>query len=256
MRAAGGVFVAFDTATEAIGLGVARVSDAGRETLHSAALPSPRKANTLLLETLVQALAETGCGLPEVGAVIVGRGPGSFTGVRIGVAAAKGLAQGLGVPLYGVSTAEAIAWEASARGHEGLLGVVGDAMRGEVYPVLFRCSGHAVRRLSPDRVAAPADVAAEWAGDIDEPLLMTGNGLAKYREVFGAALTDRASFASEEWWYPTGEGLFAAAERASGDGELGSGDPGGVLPVYTRLSDAEENERARAGASPRSEGPS
>ena len=79
--------------------------------------------------------------IAEVTEVVVGRGPGSFTGVRIGVATAKGLAQGLGVPLFGVSTLEAIAWRFAASGtatEPAARGVVlGDAMRGEVYPALF-----------------------------------------------------------------------------------------------------------------------
>jgi tRNA threonylcarbamoyl adenosine modification protein YeaZ len=181
--------------------------------------------------------------------VVVGRGPGSFTGVRIGVASAKGLAQGLGAPLAGVGTLDALAWQVAATGHAGLVGVVGDAMRGEVYPALFRCGGGRAARLAPDRVAKPGDVADEWASGLGEPVLLCGNGLAKYEEIFSAALGGSAAFTAEESWWPTGAGLFAAlaGSDAGVAGALEQGDAGSLLPIYTRLSDAEENERARAG---------
>ena len=179
----------------------------------------------------------------EVGVVVVGRGPGSFTGVRIGVATAKGLAQGLGAPLYGVGTLDAIAWQFAD--FEGTVCVVGDAMRGEVYPALFEATGDAVRRLTPDRVASPQAVAEAWS-QLAGPLLLAGNGLAKYVDLFSEAMPS-ARIAEQRLWYPSGAGLIAAFEAARGSGELVGGDPGTVLPVYTRLSDAEEAERARAG---------
>lgn len=240
--------IAIDTATEAIGFGVGRLDgDVLRERAGGYCL-APRKANTLLLETLVSALESAGERIEDVSGVIVGRGPGSFTGVRIGVATAKGLAHGLGVPLVGVGSLDAIAWRSYDR--EGLLGVVGDAMRGEVYPALFRRGGGDVRRLGADRVVAPSDVAAEWATAIDEPVTLCGNGLAKYRDVFEGALGERARFCEPEMWWPTGAGLFAAFMDAGGQALFKDADPGAVLPIYTRLSDAEEAERERAGLGP------
>lgn len=242
-----GLLVAFDTATEAIAIGVARERAGGYEVCTSGFELVPRQANARLLEALVEAVEGLGGTVRDICGVIVGRGPGSFTGVRIGVAAAKGLAQGLGVPLAGVGTLDAIAWRFSE--HDGLVGVVGDAMRGEVYPSLFRISGGAVERLDPDEVSAPAVTAARWAERIDGPIVLTGNGLTKYADVFLTALADRAVIAEQALWWPNGAGLFAAFDAAGGfAGSLGT-DPGDVLPVYTRLSDAEEAERARRGSS-------
>ena len=76
-------------------------------------------------------------------------GPGSFTGVRIGVATAKGIACGLGVALYGVSTLDSVAWRAWRAGVRGRLGVVADAMRKEVYPVRYELDDAGVTRLEP-----------------------------------------------------------------------------------------------------------
>jgi N6-L-threonylcarbamoyladenine synthase len=243
------LLIALDTATEAVGFGVARFDGASLDVRESGTEVAPRRANTLLLSTLAAALERAGERIGDVGGVVVGRGPGSFTGVRIGVATAKGLAQGLGVPLAGVGTLDALAWQLAGAGHEGLVGILGDAMRGEVYPALFRCEKGRALRLTPDRVAKPDAVALQWAGELDAPVLLCGNGLAKYREHFSAALGAGASFASEETWWPTGSGLFAtlAGSDAGVALTLERGDVGAVLPIYTRLSDAEENERARAG---------
>lgn len=207
-----------------------------------------------LLPCLAELLEALGADAGDIDAVVVGKGPGSFTGVRIGVATAKGLAHGLDAPLFGVGTLDAIAQRFLGEGDllpaGGILGVVGDAMRGEVYPTLFRVSEAGVERLAEDRVAKPADAAAEWAAAVEAPLLLTGDGLVKYRDVFEAALGERAAVAPPGLWTPSGEGLVAAFLSAMESGTAGSGDVGAVLPVYTRLSDAEEAERARRGLPP------
>ena len=97
-----------------------------------------RQTNVELTSTALDCLARVGLTMADVDEVLVGRGPGSFTGVRIGIATAKGLSCGLGVPLYGASTLDAAAWAAWLAGARGMLGVVGDAMRGEVYPGIYR----------------------------------------------------------------------------------------------------------------------
>ena len=238
------ILLALDTATEVTTVGVARLTDERLEFLGAAVVDAPRAAMSRLLPMAESLLAANGFTIAEVGGIIVGRGPGSFTGVRIGVATAKGLAHGLGCPLWGVSTLDAIAW---AFAQDDLtLAVVGDAMRGEVYPALFRCGGGKSVRLTPERVARPEEVASEWAA-LNAPLVLAGNGLRKYAEVFSAALGEHATVADPELWPPYAHGLFGAWTALLGTDELGSGEASDVLPVYTRLSDAEENERTRAG---------
>ena len=81
--------------------------------------------------------------------------------------------------------------------------------------------------------------------------MLAGNGLAKYADVFARALGDGAALAPRSWWAPRGEGLLGAFASSIVDGSVVGGEPGIVLPIYTRLSDAEEAESARAGlASP------
>jgi tRNA threonylcarbamoyl adenosine modification protein YeaZ len=238
------ILLALDTATERTTAGVARLDDDRLEVLGAAVVDAPRAAMSRLLPMTESLLAAHGLAVFDVGGVIVGRGPGSFTGVRIGVATAKGLAHGLSCPLWGVSTLDAIAWTFAY--NDATVAIVGDAMRGEVYPALFRCGDGRARRLTPDRVARPADVAAEWAA-LDRPLVLAGNGLSKYAEVFSAAMGANALIADDDLWAPWANGLFSGWLAGLASDERGSGDPADVLPVYTRLSDAEENEAVRAG---------
>ena len=241
---------AIDTSTDMLACTVARVGDAGAvEVLASGDHLCRRHANVELVTTLDAALAQAGLARGDVDAYVVGRGPGSFTGVRIGISTAKGLAYGANAPLYGTSTLDASAWTAWLAGVRGLLGVAADAMRGEVYPALYRLDDEGAHRLfDRERVVKAAVAVEEWAARADAAALqLTGDGLVRYGNRFEAAgLTTRLDHSR---WWPSGEGLVlawrAAAERV---GEpLGTGDPALVLPIYTRLSDAEENERKRLG---------
>jgi N6-L-threonylcarbamoyladenine synthase len=237
--------LALDTSTEVVAIGLGSVGEAGVRLLAELNLDVPRASLTHLVPAVMRLLDSADATIGDVEAVVIGRGPGSFTGVRIGVSAAKGIAQGLGVPLYGVNTLDAVAERFAER--EGLVGVIGDAMRREVYPALFRSASGGLTRLSPDAVASPLSVAEEWAA-LGEPVLVAGNALRKYADVFTGAMGGAAVLAPDALWTPTGESLLMAAWRAMSRGTLGDGDPGAVLPVYTRLSDAEETERARSGS--------
>ena len=244
-----GLLLALDTSTERTTVGVARLERDVPIVLASCEVDAPRAAMSRVLPSVADLLEELSALISDVSAVIVGRGPGSFTGVRIGVATAKGLAHGLAVPLWGVGTLDAIAWGVAAAHADSAaftLAVVGDAMRGEIYPALFDCHGGRALRRHGDRVAKPTAVVEEW-GAPDEPLVLAGNGLRKYADVLLGGLGETATVADESLWAPTAAGLFAAWAEARLSGMLGSSDPGELLPVYTRLSDAEENERTRAG---------
>lgn len=231
------LLLALDTSTEVTSVGLARVEGGDIVLLGGELVDAPRAALSRVLPMAASLLAGAGLSAQDLDAVVVGHGPGSFTGVRIGVASAKGLAHGLGVPLWAVGTLDAVAQGFSD--DDVTLAVVGDAMRGEVYPVLFRCGGGRAERLTPDRVAKPDAAAREWA-ERGEPLLLVGNGLKKYSDVFLTALGENATVAEAHRHAPSPEGLISAWVAARDADALGDGDPGAVLPVYTRLSDAEE----------------
>ena len=241
-----GLVLAFDTSTDRCALALGRVDGASVNVEAEADFNATRAALSRLLPAVEELLGEHSLSPSDISAVLVGRGPGSFTGVRIGVSIAKGVAQGLSVPLYGIGSLDAIAW--ACAGREGLLGVVGDAMRSEVYPALFGLADGAATRLAPDYVGFPDDVARVWAAEYaDEAITITGNALAKHRERFEEAFGDRLEILDESLWWPSGAGLLAAFGAALAEEEQGDGDPGRLLPIYTRLSDAEEALMKRSG---------
>ena len=250
--------LAFDTANEVVAIGVG-VLDAETRTVQPAAtrqISAHRASNTTLVPAIDALLFECGVARAQIACVCVGRGPGSFTGVRIAMATAKGIAQALGRGLVGVSTLDAIAFNAQAAGVRGEVLVIADAMRKEVYPVRYLLFDDDVRRLSADRVVKAAALADELAGECSRngecsdgsalDLFVIGDGLVKYRDLY----EPHVHVLDEALWNVTGDGLLKAFEAAwrAGSAEPVDAvhhDPGLALPVYTRLSDAEENERIR-----------
>ena len=238
------VVLAFDTSNEVIAIGLGRLDAATRTVAPLAAreIPAHRASNTKLLSAIDGLMLETGVSRAQIACIACGRGPGSFTGVRICMATAKGIAMALEVPLVGVSTPDAVAWKLWADGARGEVAVVADAMRKEVYPVRYAMSDGGIERLNVDVVMKAADGVAF----IGTPDLIAGDGLAKYAELYASV----APLAGESQWTPTGEGLLSALQAAWRADEVDpldatAGNPAFTLPVYTRLSDAEENERIR-----------
>ena len=121
--------------------------------------------------------------LDGMDAVAVAAGPGSFTGIRIGVAAAKGLAFSVDKPAVGVSTLAAMARNAAF--FDGLIVCAMDARRSQIYNALFEVRGGTLIRLCPDRAVALADLAEELRGD-PRPKIAVGDGGALCQ----AALTE------------------------------------------------------------------
>lgn len=238
--------VAFDTANEMISLGLGRLDRAEKriECVASAEVGAFRASNVKLLPEIDDLLKRAGVERSEVACVVCGRGPGSFTGVRICLASAKGVAIGLGVPLFGVSTSDAQAWQQWDNGVRGTVIVLGDAMRKEVYPVRYRLTDQGIERLNSDTVMKAAAL-PEWLGT-DAAQRIVGDALKKYADLCAG----KGEIAGEEERYPTGAGLLLAAQAAWKEGAFDPdsqslGDPCALLPVYTRLSDAEEHERIK-----------
>ena len=290
--------LAFDTANEVISIGVGALHPDSKtiELVASAEVRAHRASNTQLLPRIDELLAEHGIARGDIACVACGRGPGSFTGVRIAMATAKGVASALGVGLVGFSTLDAVAWNAWAAGVRGSLFVAADAMRKEAYPVRYMLDDSGAHRLEADRVVKAASVVEEYTPDgpstgaavsatrrsAAQPsascaaLLqsdddsdgvqavapssaavgvgpdatafdhVTGDALVKYEEI----LAPLGEVLPQELWEPTGKGLLLAVQALWRAGEVDPFDaarhnPAFALPVYTRLSDAEENERIR-----------
>ena len=152
-------------------------------------------------------LKQCGYTAKDVTAVAVAAGPGSFTGVRIGVAAAKGMAWGLQVPCYGVSTLEAMAKNLGI--YDGVVCAVMDARRNQVYNGLFRAEKGAIVRMTEDRAIALADLGAELV-QMDAPVYLVGDGSL----VAKAALEDRVIAPPEHRMHQRAAGVaMVAAEQ-------------------------------------------
>lgn len=175
----------------------------------------------------------------DVTAVAVANGPGSFTGVRIGAAAAKGFAWGADIPLYGVSTLEAMALGLGIR--EGYICPVMDARRAQVYNALFYVNQGVLTRVAPDRAIALSDLAEELT-NLDKPVFLVGDGSflcynTLIESVPGLVLPPEHQLHQRA----TGVGLAALRQIESGC----SGDAAALTPNYLRLSQAERERLAR-----------
>ena len=242
--------LAFDTANEMISVGLGKLNRALRkvELVTARETQAFRASNVKLLPEIDALLKEAGVSREEIACVVCGRGPGSFTGVRICMASAKGIAIGLDAPLFGVSSADAQAWQLWDSGVRGSAVVLGDAMRKEVYPVRYTLQDAGIERLNSDFVMKAVDLPS-WFGSASEEqsssTTIAGDALKKY-----ADYCEGQGILFQEYCYPTGKGLLLAAQALWQAGDFDPddktlGDPCVVLPVYTRLSDAEEAERAK-----------
>ena len=178
-------------------------------------------------------LKQCGKTMSDVTAVAVAEGPGSFTGVRIGVAAAKGLAWGGQIPCYGVSTLEAMA--VSLGVYEGHICACMDARRNQVYNALFLVDNGKVERISDDRAIALADLQEELE-HIDGPIFLVGDGsLLTHKTLSGTV--DNLILPPEHRMHQRAVGVALLAEAKQAAGETGDGNA--LSPNYLRLSQAE-----------------
>ena len=165
------------------------------------------------------------------------RGPGSFTGVRIGVATAKGLCWGAEKKAVGVSTLEAMAWLAQGAGGDCLICPVMDARRDQVYGALFELRDGRPERLTEDRALAAEELAAE-VKSAGRRAYVLGDGWAVFAGALEKAGAD-FTVAPEIVRYQNAWGVCLAAAEKEPD------RAGALLPVYLRLSQAERERQAR-----------
>jgi tRNA threonylcarbamoyladenosine biosynthesis protein TsaB len=165
-----GVILALDTATPATAVAVCGGQDAW-EARHDPA-PGERPGHaTRVLGLVAQVMERAGAGWADVARIAVGVGPGSFTGLRIGVATARALGQARGLPVIGVSTLRALALAAEEEGGERVVIAVVDARRGEAFAAGWR---GAEERLAPAALAPEA--LAERIRALGAPLARTRPG--------------------------------------------------------------------------------
>jgi len=196
-----------------------------------------RHHSELLLPGVERMLQEAHVPLPELDLLACTVGPGSFTGIRIGVSTVKGLALAAGKPVVGVSALEALALNAA--GFPELICPLLDAKRGQVYTGLYRSDGgRKLTNVLPDRVVAPEAIMELIAGDA----LFIGSGVPVYEDVICARTTGRNYFAAPHLHRISAAAVGVIAWGRSRDGELT--DHIRLSPMYIRRSEAEEKEIA------------
>lgn len=190
---------------------------------------------------MTTAMLET-CGLTlqDIDVLAVAIGPGSFTGLRIGVAAVKGLAWADNKPVCGVSTLEAMAWGLGLE--NGLICCAMDARRKQVYNAVFRADQGRIVRLTPDRAISLEEL-AQWSVLRENPVTLVGDG-ARLCCDYGAERGLPWKLPPEHLVQQTAWGVARAAME-----KLKTEDPGSaadLAPNYLRLSQA-ERERLEKG---------
>jgi tRNA threonylcarbamoyladenosine biosynthesis protein TsaB len=186
-----------------------------------------------VLPLLADTLRRAGVTVRDLDGIAVSCGPGAFTGLRVGLSVAKGLACATGVPLVAVPTLEALARTLTQ--HHGCIWTVLDARKGELYAACFRSVSGCVCRVTPDAVLTAAEVVAR----ITTPCIVAGDALPRYGAFFRAQLGDRATLLPHDTHGPRG-GVVAAMgwERLHAGAHASAAD---IEPLYVRPSDAERN---------------
>ena len=173
--------------------------------------------------------------LSDVDLIAVAHGPGSFTGIRIGVSTVKGLAWAAEKPCVGVSTLEAMAWHGLAVG--GYICPVMDARRSQVYNALFKIENGRPVRMTEDRPIALEELAKEVTA-LGAPVFLIGDGAALCFEYFTAHGVPCVMAPDNLRWQDAWGVAMAAADKTPGNADE-------LLPVYLRLSQAERERQER-----------
>ena len=181
-----------------------------------------------LMPMVEQMFKNAGLTPEDMDVIAVAAGPGSFTGIRIGVAAAKGLAFALDKPAAGVSTLAAM-----ARGlafWEGIILCAMDARRSQIYNALFQAKGGELTRLTPDRAIALEDLAKELASNT-QPIVVAGDGAILCRDfLINAGISCR--LAPPHLLMQNAAAVAMEAHRLAQEGGLVNAQD--LLPVYLR----------------------
>ncbi len=203
----------------------------GENLLAEVVIEHHRKHTERLIPSIDYILDQLGLEPKDIEALAVGLGPGSFTGLRIGLSTMKGMALSLGVPLFGASSLEAL-----ARGivFSALpVWAVIDARKGQVFAALFRRGDGAEIELDGDEMVLTPE---ELVERIKDKAVLAGNGARMYREIFERALGGRAVFAPPGLDYPRASqvGLIALERHNRGERD----DAESLVPHYIRDADA------------------
>ncbi|MDK2972454.1 MAG: tRNA threonylcarbamoyladenosine biosynthesis protein TsaB [Candidatus Sumerlaeota bacterium] len=221
--------------------GVALVADG--QLLGSMTITSQRGHSRLILPAMETLMKEAGIGPGDLDVVAATRGPGAFTGVRVGLSLAKGLCLSGTPRLLTVSTLEALAHRAWCGEQTDYVLPLLNARQGQVYGAFFRVGASGVGEAEGEEFAlTPEDVLARWPGRC----LLAGTGAQVFADAWEGAGKGQVVWARPERRLPSAESLaFLALERAT-QGLFE--DPAAVLPVYLREATIHRTPKKQQGA--------
>ena len=186
-----------------------------------------------LMELIHNALGISGFGAADIDGLAVTIGPGSFTGLRIGVSTIKGLAHALDKPVVGISSLDVLAWQCADRSY--LICPLLDARKGEVYSATYRYNHDSLTPKSPETASAPEAAIQK----IKEPCVFIGSGAQLYRKRISTVLGDLAHFAPQSQNIIRASSVaFLSMERFKTHDTVTAAE---LVPHYIRKSDAELN---------------
>lgn len=194
-----------------------------------------------LISMIDELLNNTGLSVNDINAVAVNAGPGSFTGVRIGVAAVKGIAFPKNLPCVSVSTLESMAY--NMLGNDCIVCSVMDARCSQVYNALFRVKGCTVTRMTDDRALSLTDLKLELQ-NIREKVVLVGDGAVLCNEFLGSEL-ENIMLAPFNNRIQTASSVAYAAFEKINNGETLTADE--LMPVYLRLPQAQRELNKKLG---------
>ena len=196
------------------------------------------------IEIMQDVLRRASVGLDDLGGVAVSVGPGSFTGLRVGLAIAKGMCFGKRIRLAGVATLDCIARGLSCC--SGVIVPIRDARRGEVYFSVYRASACDIARIGDYLALRPEQAAAEIRRLArDQGVLLSGDALRPYGEVLRSELGGEVAFAPQSMWFARPAVVATLGWELLEQGK--EADPATIEPLYVRPSEAERSAAGGVG---------
>ena len=227
--------LALDTSSRAASCALLRGGVLAGEFFVNIGLTHSQTAMPMLEKLLEQTMTAPG----EIDVFAVTTGPGSFTGLRIGISAVKGMAMATGKPCAGVPTLMALAVGASL--FEGYICPVMDARRDQVYTAIFESTAGGLHRLRQDKALPIEELGKQLAG-LGSPALLVGDGAALCVEALGQPKHLR--LAPEQFLHQKASAVASVAEEMARTGQLVSA--GNLAPTYLRMPQAERERMERA----------
>lgn len=219
--------LAVDTSTTSCSVAIV-----GRDSLLAEATIVRKQTHSKhLMDMINQVVTSSGIAISDLNGFAVTKGPGTFTGLRIGISTVKGLAAATGKPVVGVSSLEALARQCALSSY--LICPLIDARKGEVYFSRYRFADGALQRMIPEGVLPPGQAVR----DINEPSLFVGNGALLYKDKLIKTLGKHASFAVFQ--HNTIRASTVARLSIDRFDITDTEDVGAFVPNYIRRSDAE-----------------